>query len=95
MMVIVDPYPGVAAVMNGRTDNVYLFPATTQFETYGSVTATNRSIQWRDQVIEPLFDSKPDHEIMYLLTKRLGFSEQLFKHIKVENDQPSIERYYS
>ncbi|PST93580.1 formate dehydrogenase [Photobacterium sp. NCIMB 13483] len=91
MMVIVDPYPGVAAVMNGRTDNVYLFPATTQFETYGSVTATNRSIQWRDQVIEPLFDAKPDHEIMYLLTKRLGFSDQLFKHIKVENNKPNIE----
>ncbi|WP_159144800.1 molybdopterin-dependent oxidoreductase, partial [Klebsiella pneumoniae] len=65
MMVIVDPYPTVAAVMNDRTDGVYLLPATTQFETYGSVTASNRSIQWRDQVIEPLFESKPDHEIMY------------------------------
>ena len=91
MMVIVDPYPGVAAVMNGRTDNVYLFPATTQFETYGSVTATNRSIQWRDQVIEPLFEAKPDHEIMYLLSKRLGFADQLFKNIKVENNRPHIE----
>jgi len=91
MMVIVDPYPGVAAVMNGRTDNVYLLPATTQFETTGSVTATNRSIQWRDQVIEPLFESKPDHEIMYLLAKKLGLADQLFKHIKVENNQPVIE----
>lgn len=69
MMVIVDPYPTVAAVMNDRTDGVYLLPATTQFETYGSVTASNRSIQWRDQVIEPLFESKPDHEIMYLLSQ--------------------------
>ncbi|MDO6496787.1 formate dehydrogenase subunit alpha [Photobacterium sanguinicancri] len=91
MMVIVDPYPGVAAVMNGRTDDVYLLPATTQFETTGSVTATNRSIQWRDQVIEPLFESKPDHEIMYLLSQKLGLSDQLFKHIKVENNQPVIE----
>ncbi|MGF1689805.1 formate dehydrogenase subunit alpha [Photobacterium kagoshimensis] len=91
MMVIVDPYPGVASVMNGRTDDVYLLPATTQFETHGSVTATNRSIQWRDQVIEPLFESKPDHEIMYLLSQKLGLSEQLFKHIKVENNQPVIE----
>ncbi len=77
--------------MNGRTDNVYLLPATTQFETTGSVTATNRSIQWRDQVIEPLFESKPDHEIMYLLAKKLGLADQLFKHIKVENNQPVIE----
>ncbi len=91
MMVIVDPYPTVAAVMNDRTDGVYLLPATTQFETYGSVTASNRSLQWRDQVIQPLFDSKPDHEIMYLMSKKLGFAEQLFKHIKVENNQPVIE----
>ncbi|WP_099607183.1 formate dehydrogenase subunit alpha [Vibrio coralliilyticus] len=91
MMVIVDPYPTVAAVMNDRTDGVYLLPATTQFETHGSVTASNRSIQWRDQVVEPLFDSKPDHEIMYLLTKKLGFAEQLFKNVKVKNNQPVIE----
>ncbi len=91
MMVIVDPYPTVAAVMNDRTDGVYLLPATTQFETYGSVTASNRSLQWRDQVIEPLFESKPDHEIMYLLAKKLGFADQLFKHIRVENNQPLIE----
>ncbi|NVD06678.1 twin-arginine translocation signal domain-containing protein [Vibrio sp. JPW-9-11-11] len=91
MMVIVDPYPTVAAVMNDRTDGVYLLPATTQFETYGSVTASNRSIQWRDKVVEPLFESKPDHEIMYLLTKKLGFADQLFKNIKVENNQPLIE----
>ncbi|WP_194438386.1 formate dehydrogenase subunit alpha [Vibrio fluminensis] len=91
MMVIVDPYPTVAAVMNDRTDGVYLLPATTQFETYGSVTASNRSLQWRDQVIQPLFDSKPDHEIMYLLSQKLGISDQLFKNIKVENNQPVIE----
>ncbi|EME3969060.1 formate dehydrogenase subunit alpha [Vibrio fluvialis] len=91
MMVIVDPYPTVAAVMNDRTDGVYLLPATTQFETYGSVTASNRSIQWRDQVIQPLFDSKPDHEIMYLMSKKLGIADQVFKHIQVENNQPVIE----
>ncbi|MDE1349507.1 formate dehydrogenase subunit alpha [Vibrio aestuarianus] len=91
MMVIVDPYPTVAAIMNDRTDGIYLLPATTQFETYGSVTASNRSIQWRDQVIEPLFESKPDHEIMYLMSKKLGISEQLFKNIRVENNQPVIE----
>lgn len=91
LMVIVDPFPTVAAVMNNRKNGVYLLPATTQFETYGSVTASNRSLQWRDKVIEPLFDSKNDHTIMYLLTKKLGFSDQLFKHIKVQNDEPLIE----
>ncbi|STO57028.1 formate dehydrogenase subunit alpha [Grimontia hollisae] len=91
MMVIVDPYPTVASVMNDRKNGVYLLPATTQFETRGSVTASNRSLQWRDQVIEPLFDSKPDHTIMYLLSKKLGFADQLFKHISVQNDEPNIE----
>ncbi|GAA0571348.1 molybdopterin-dependent oxidoreductase [Halomonas salifodinae] len=91
MMVIVDPYPTVAAVMHGRSDGVYLLPAATQFETTGSVTATNRSIQWRDRVIEPLFESKPDHEIMYLLARKLGFAEELFKHIRVEGSEPVIE----
>ena len=91
MMVIVDPYPTVAAVLNDRTDGVYLLPATTQFETHGSVTASNRSVQWRDQVIDPLFESKPDHEIMYLLSKKLGIADELFRNVEIKNSQPVIE----
>ncbi|MET0004964.1 MAG: formate dehydrogenase subunit alpha [Candidatus Thiodiazotropha sp.] len=91
MMVIIDPYPTVSAVMHDRTDGVYLLPAATQFETYGSVTASNRSLQWRDKVIEPIFESLPDHTIMYRLASKLGFADELFKHIKVENDEPLIE----
>lgn len=91
MLVIVDPYPTVSAVMHDRTDGVYLLPAATQFETYGSVTASNRSLQWRDKVIEPLFESLPDHTIMYKLAKKLGFDEQLFKHIKVNGEEPLVE----
>ncbi|MEW8462509.1 MAG: formate dehydrogenase subunit alpha, partial [Candidatus Thiodiazotropha endolucinida] len=91
MMVIIDPYPTVSAVMHDRTDGVYLLPAATQFETYGSVTASNRSLQWRDKVIEPIFESLPDHTIMYRLASKLGFADELFKQIKVENDEPLIE----
>jgi formate dehydrogenase major subunit len=91
LMVIIDPYPTVSAVMHDRTDGVYLLPAATQFETYGSVTASNRSLQWRDKVIDPLFESLPDHTIMYKMASKLGFGEQLFKHIAVENDEPNIE----
>ncbi|EAR62076.1 molybdopterin-dependent oxidoreductase [Neptuniibacter caesariensis] len=90
-LVIVDPYPTHAAVMSDRKNGVYLIPACTQFETYGSVTASNRSIQWRDQVIEPLFESKPDHEIMYLFAKKFGFEKQLFKNIEIKNNQPVVE----
>ncbi|MEJ2361275.1 MAG: formate dehydrogenase subunit alpha [Gammaproteobacteria bacterium] len=91
MMVVVDPYPTVSAVMSDRTDGVYLLPASTQYETYGSVTASNRSLQWRDKVIEPMFKSLPDHVIMYKLAKKLGVEKELFKHIKVNNDEPLIE----
>ncbi|TLF53411.1 twin-arginine translocation signal domain-containing protein [Halomonas urmiana] len=91
MMVIVDPYPTVAGVMHDRQDGVFLLPACTQFETTGSVTATNRSIQWRDKVIEPLFESKPDHEIMYLLARKLGFGEELVKNFQMNGDEPLIE----
>ena len=59
MMVIVDPYPTVSAVMHDRKDGVYLLPAATQLETYGSATASNRSFQWRSKVMDPLFESLP------------------------------------
>ena len=91
MLVIVDPYPTVSAVMHDRTDGVYLLPACTQFETYGSVTASNRSLQWRDKVIDPLFESLPDHTIMFKLAKKLGFADELFKNIQVNGEEPLIE----
>jgi len=91
MMVIIDPYPTASAVMQDRTDGVYLLPAATQFETYGSVTASNRSLQWRDKVIDPLFESLPDHTIMYKFAKKLGFGDEFCKNIQVTNDEPLIE----
>ncbi|MDH3388064.1 MAG: formate dehydrogenase subunit alpha, partial [Gammaproteobacteria bacterium] len=91
MMVIIDPYPTASAVMPDRTDGVYLLPASTQMETYGSVTASNRSLQWRSKVIEPLFESLPDQVIMYKLAKKLGVADQMFKNIKVNGEEPLVE----
>jgi formate dehydrogenase major subunit len=90
-LVVIDPYPTVSAVMHDRKNNTWLLPAATQFETYGSVTASNRSLQWRDKVIEPLFECKTDHEILYLLAKKVGIEKEMFKNIKVTNNEPSIE----
>ncbi len=61
---------------------VYLLPACTQFETSGSVTASNRSIQWREQVIEPLWESRSDHMIMYQLAQKLGFDKELVEELQ-------------
>ncbi|MEP3671515.1 MAG: formate dehydrogenase subunit alpha, partial [Hyphomicrobiales bacterium] len=90
-LVVIDPYPTMSAVMSEKKDNIYLLPASTQFETYGSITASNRSIQWREKVFDPLFESLPDHVIAYKLAKKFGFADELFKNIKVENDEPLVE----
>jgi formate dehydrogenase major subunit len=91
MMVVIDPVPTFAAVIPDRKDGVYVLPAATQYETYGSVTASNRSLQWRDKVIEPLHEAKPDQDIMYLFAKKLGFEKEMFKQIKVEGEAPLVE----
>jgi formate dehydrogenase major subunit len=91
LLVVIDPYPTVTAVLHDRTDGVYLLPAATQFETRGSVTASNRSLQWRDKVFGPFFECKTDHEILYLFAKKFGFAEEMFKNIKVEGTEPNVE----
>ena len=91
LLVIIDPYPTMSAVMHDRTDGVYILPAATQFETYGSVTASNRSLQWREKVVEPVFESLPDHTIMQKFAKKLGFAKEIFKNIKVNGEEPLIE----
>jgi formate dehydrogenase major subunit len=92
LLVVIDPYPSATAAMaamktEGQELNsnraVYLLPAATQFETSGSVTASNRSIQWREKVIEPLFESRTDHMIMYQLAQKLGFGKELVAKIKL------------
>ena len=104
LLVVVDPFPSATAAMAampGKPEDknpnqaVYLLPACTQFETSGSATASNRSIQWREQVIEPLWDSRSDHMIMYQLAKKLGFGDELVKNYKMQkvkgNDEPVPE----
>jgi formate dehydrogenase major subunit len=91
LVVVSDPYPTHLAVLGDRKNDTYLLPTCTQFEQEGSVTASNRSLQWREKVFEPLFESKTDAEVMYLFAKKWGVAEQMFKKIKVENNMPSVE----
>jgi formate dehydrogenase major subunit len=85
LLVVIDPYPSATAAMAAmvRKDGVYLLPACTQFETSGSVTASNRSIQWRERVIMPLFESQTDHAIMAAFAKKFGFDKELLKNYKM------------
>ncbi|GMG84236.1 formate dehydrogenase subunit alpha [Paralimibaculum aggregatum] len=92
MLVVIDPYPTVSAILHDRKDGVYLLPACTQFETRGSVTASNRSLQWREQVVDPLFESKSDHEIIYLFAEKFGFAERFFQNIAMDSEtEPNVE----
>ena len=79
LMVVIDPYPSASAAMFAkvRKDGAYLLPAATQLECEGSVTASNRSIQWREKVIDPVFEARTDHMIMYQLAEKLGFAKEL------------------
>jgi formate dehydrogenase major subunit len=94
LLVIADPHPTTWAslsVQAGRKDGTYLLPVATQFECSGSRVATGRQLQWGEQIVKPIFESKDDLEIMYLLAKKLGFADKMFKNIKVENNLPVAE----
>ena len=43
--VFCDPFVNEGAIVTDKQNDVYILPAATQFETAGSVTATNRSGQ--------------------------------------------------
>jgi formate dehydrogenase major subunit len=91
LLVVCDPYPTSWSVLSGRRNGTYLLPACTSFEMDGSRTASNRSLQWGEQIVKPVFESKNDYDIMYLLARKLGIAEQLFKNIKVDNGAVSAE----
>ena len=91
LLVVCDPHPTTFAAVSERRNGTYLLPICTQFETRGSRTASNRSIQWADQVVTPIWESKNDQEVMYRLATRLGFADKMFKNIKVENFDPVVE----
>ena len=91
LLVVADTVPTTWAVLSERKNGTYLLPCGTQFESSGTRTASNRSLQWYDQIVKPIFEAKEDYEILYLLAKKLGFSDQLFKNVKVENNLPSSE----
>jgi formate dehydrogenase major subunit len=94
LLVVADPHPTTWASLAGeagRKDGTYLLPVCTQFESSGSRVASNRSLQWGEQVVKPIFESKDDYQVIYLMAKKLGFADRLLKNIKVEGDRPVPE----
>ncbi len=96
LMVIIDPVPTMASVIPDRQEGIYVLPAATQFETRGSATASNRSLQWRDRVIEPIVEARTDHEIMAMFAKKFGFDKEIFARVSMDDlgngrQEPNIE----
>ncbi len=94
LLVVADPHPTTWASLSanaGRKENTYLLPICTQFESAGSRVASNRSLQWGEQIVPPIFESKDDSEVVYLLAKKFGFEDKMFKNIKVNGSKVVAE----
>lgn len=76
LLVIADPYAESAASLPEREDGIILLPVCTNWEYPGTVTNSSRQVQWRNKVVDPLFDSKSDVEILIALSEKLGFGEK-------------------
>jgi formate dehydrogenase major subunit len=91
LLVVADPHPTTFAVLGERKDNTYLLPICTQFEVDGSRTASNRSIQWGEKFVEPIFESRNDYDVIYMLAEKLGFADRMFRNIEVKDKKPVAE----
>jgi len=91
LLVVADPHPTTFAAVSDRKDGTYLLPICTQFECDGSRTASNRSLQWGYKFVEPIFESKDDYEVMYLMARGLGIEKEMFKNIEVNGTKPVAE----
>ncbi|TQF82547.1 formate dehydrogenase subunit alpha [Elioraea sp. Yellowstone] len=91
LLVVADPHPTTFAVLAERREGTYLLPICTQFECSGSRTASNRSLQWGEQIVKPIFESRNDYEVLYRLAEKLGFASEMFKNIEVKGKEPVAE----
>ncbi|MDB5509304.1 MAG: molybdopterin oxidoreductase, partial [Hyphomicrobiales bacterium] len=91
LLVVADPHPTTFAALDARRDDTYLLPICTSMEMDGSRTASNRSLQWGEKIVEPIFESKTDYEAIYLLAEKLGLAESMFKNIEVRDKNPQAE----
>ena len=95
LLVVADPHPTNFVSLAGRKNGTYLLPIATSLECDGSRTASNRSLQWGEKIVEPIFESATDYWAIYELAKRLGFADKMFKNIAMVKgkfgDEPEAE----
>lgn len=71
---------------------VFLLPAAGPQEKAGSFTNSHRLLQWKDQAIEPLGDSRSDGWIINELGKRL---KKLYASSTAEKDRPILDMVWN
>ncbi|MDP3319304.1 MAG: formate dehydrogenase subunit alpha, partial [Bosea sp. (in: a-proteobacteria)] len=83
LLVVADPHPTNFVSLGGRKNGTYLLPIGTQFECAGSRTCSNRSVQWGEKVVEPIFEAASDYFVIHKLAQKLGFAEQMHKNYEM------------
>ena len=68
---------GIAPVEAGRKDDIYILPGVPpSSRCKGSRVASNRSLQWGEQIVKPVFESKDDLEVIYLMAEEVRIRRQ-------------------
>ena len=93
MLVVAEPFVNEAAILSDRKDGIYILPVATQFESEGTLAATNRSCQWRTKVVKPIYESKEDQEVMFEFAKKFGFYDEYVKGMKMHAENGTVVQY--
>ncbi|WNJ89408.1 formate dehydrogenase subunit alpha [Bosea sp. 685] len=91
LLVVADPHPTNFVSLGQRKNGTYLLPIGTQFECAGSRTCSNRSVQWGEKVVDPIFESANDYWVIYKLAQKLGFAEPMFKTLELVQGKYGLE----
>lgn len=91
LLVVADPHPTTFAHISNRKNGTYLLPISTQFECAGSRTASNRSLQWGEKVVDPIFESANDYWVINKFAEKLGFADKMFKNITMVKGKFGME----
>jgi formate dehydrogenase major subunit len=82
LLVDIDPFVTNTAVLPDRKDGIYILPAGSIYETTGSATNSNRQLQWRPQIVKPVWEAREDYDILLDFAERLGFKKEYAKNSK-------------
>ena len=93
MLVVAEPFVNEAAILSDRKEGIYILPVATQFESEGTLAATNRSCQWRTKVVKPIYESKEDQEVMFEFAKKFGFYDEYVKGMKMHAENGTVVQY--